>query len=107
MPILKILIPRYCYKPIICFFLAQEFRNLPFYVFNNGDEEFDRVLKVCEDRMAYSAMEDYNMWSFTPYIMQDVSNSNENFIVFDYDDEIEHKNYTYDIDFNRNIFFRF
>lgn len=85
----------------------KENTNNEFYVFNNGDEEFDRVLKVCEDRMAYSAMEDYNMWSFTPYIMQDVSNSNENFIVFDYDDEIEHKNYTYDIDFNRNIFFRF
>ena len=32
---------------------------------------------------------------------------NENFIIFDYDDKIENKDYIYDIDFNRNIFFRF
>lgn len=78
-----------------------------FYVFKKEDEEFERVLRTCEDRMSYSAMEDYNMWCFTPYTIKDISNSNENFIIFDYDDEIENKDYIYDIDFNRNIFFRF
>lgn len=78
-----------------------------FYVFKKKDEEFERVLRTCEDRMSYSAMEDYNMWCFTPYTIKDISNSNENFIIFDYDDKIENKDYIYDIDFNRNIFFRF
>lgn len=78
-----------------------------FYVFKNGEEDFDRVLRCCEDRMAYSAMEDYNMWCFTPYSMEDISNLNENFIVFDYDDEIENKDYIYETDFNKDIFFRF
>ena len=78
-----------------------------FYVIKSDEEEFDRVLKVCEDRMSYSAMQDFNLWCFTPYTMEDISNSKENFIVFDYDDEIENKNYIYDTDFNRNIFFRF
>ena len=73
----------------------------------NGEEDFDRVLRCCEDRMAYSAMEDYNMWCFTPYSMEDISNLNENFIVFDYDDEIENKDYIYETDFNKDIFFRF
>lgn len=101
-------------------FVSEQYREKPkrivfkkensineFYVFKNGEEDFDRVLRCCEDRMAYSAMEDYNMWSFTPYSMEDISNLNENFIVFDYDDEIENKDYIYETDFNRDIFFRF
>lgn len=78
-----------------------------FYVFENTHEEFERVLRVAEDRMYYSANQDFNLWSFTPYILKDISNSSENFIVFDYDEEIDNREYIYEIDFNRNIFFRF
>ena len=78
-----------------------------FYVFSKDDEEYDRILKVTEDRMYYSANQDFNLWSFTPYVLSDVSDSNENFIIFDYNDEIDNKDYMYETDFNRNIFFRF
>lgn len=78
-----------------------------FYVFNIGDKEYDNVLKLSEDRMFYSANQDFNLWCFTPYTLDDISNSNENFIIFDYNDNSENKDYMYDWDFNRDIFFRF
>ena len=57
--------------------------------------------------MYYSSNQDFNLWCFTPYILSDISNSNENFIIFDYDEEIEDYAYMHDIDFNIDIFFRF
>lgn len=78
-----------------------------FYVFDKNDSEYEHLLKVIEDRMYYAANEDFNLWCFTPYVLEDISNSNENFIVFDYDEDIENKDYTYENDFNRDIFFRF
>ncbi len=57
--------------------------------------------------MYYSSNQDFNMWSFTPYTIDDISSSVENFIIFDYDDDNSQKNYFYDTDFNRTIFFRY
>ena len=57
--------------------------------------------------MYYSFNQDPNNWAFTPYLIEDISNSNENFIIFDYDDYTNNKDYIYDTDFNRDIFLRF
>lgn len=78
-----------------------------FYIFDKNNEEYEHLLKVTLDRMYYSSNQDFNLWSFTPYTISDISNSNENFIVFDYNDDCSKKDYTYDMDFNRDIFFRF
>lgn len=78
-----------------------------FYIFDEKNAEYEHLLKVALDRMYYSAMQDYNLWSFTPYSLKDITDSNENFIIFDYDDDISQKEYSIDTDFNRDIFFRF
>ena len=39
--------------------------------------------------------------------INDISNSNENFIVFDYNEDFTQEEYMYDTDFNRDIFFRY
>lgn len=78
-----------------------------FFIFDEKNTEYEHLLKVALDRMYYSAMQDYNLWSFTPYSLKDITNSNENFIIFDYDDDVSQKDYLIDTDFNRDIFFRF
>ena len=72
-----------------------------------SNKEYEHILKVALDRMYYSFNQDPNNWSFTPYLIEDISNSNENFIIFDYDDYTNNKDYIYDTDFNRDIFLRF
>ena len=81
--------------------------NNQFLVFDKEHEEYERLLKVAEDRMSNSMMQDFNLWGFTPYTLKDVSESKENFVIFDYDEEIEDRDYMVDISFNRDIFFRF
>lgn len=78
-----------------------------FFVFDKNEEEYEHLLKVAEDRMYYSSNQDCNLWGFAPRTIEYISKSNNNFIIFDYDEDIENKDYTYDIDFNRNIFFTF
>ncbi len=78
-----------------------------FYIFDKENKEYEHLLRVALDRMYYSSNQDFNFWSFTPYSIDDISNSNENFIIFDYNDDISQKSYFYDTDFNRTIFFRF
>lgn len=78
-----------------------------FYIFDKSNKEYEHILKVALDRMYYSFNQDPNNWAFTPYLIEDISNSNENFIIFDYDDYTNNKDYIYDTDFNRDIFFRF
>ena len=78
-----------------------------FYVFDKDNEEYERLLKVAEDRMYNAMLQDFNLWGFTPYILKDVSESNENFVIFDYDEDVEGRDYMVDISFNRDIFFRF
>lgn len=81
--------------------------NNQFFVFDKEHEEYERLLKVAEDRMSNSMMQDFNLWGFTPYTLKDVSESKENFVIFDYDEEIEDRDYLVDISFNRDVFFRF
>ena len=37
-----------------------------FYIFEQTDKAYEHLLVVSEDRMAYSVMQDYNLWCFTP-----------------------------------------
>ena len=78
-----------------------------FYIFDKNHDEYEHLLKVALDRMFYASNEDFNNWAFTPYTMEDVANSNENFIIFDYDDEYSEQNFMYNDDYNRDIFFRY
>lgn len=72
-----------------------------------SNKEYEHILKSRFGQMYYSFNQDPNNWAFTPYLIEDISNSNENFIIFDYDDYTNNKDYIYDTDFNRDIFFRF
>lgn len=78
-----------------------------FYIFDKENSEYEHLLKVALDRMFYSSNQDFNLWSFTPYLINDISESNENFIIFDYNGDTSHKEYMYETDFNRDIFFRY
>ena len=81
--------------------------NKEIEIFDKSNKEYEHILKVALDRMYYSFNQDPNNWAFTPYLIEDISNSNENFIIFDYDDYTNNKDYIYDTDFNRDIFLRF
>lgn len=96
----------YIEKPIRIIYKKDNTIN-EFFVFDKSEEEYEHLLKVAEDRMYYSSNQDCNLWGFAPRTIEDISKSNNNFIIFDYDEDIESKDYTYDIDFNRNIFFTF
>lgn len=78
-----------------------------FYIFDKNDNEYNHILKVALDRMYYSSNQDFNNWCFTPYLIKDISDSNENFLIFDYNVDNTNKDYKYDIDFNRDIIFRY
>ena len=64
-----------------------------FYIFDKSNKEYEHILKVALDRMYYSFNQDPNNWAFTPYLIEDISNSNENFIIFDYDGNIFYLKY--------------
>lgn len=75
-----------------------------FYLFEKEDENYKHLLEVSEDRMAYSVMEDYNLYCFTPDSIDTMMKSRDNYIIFDYDNE----NLTeYDSNFHKDLIFRF
>ena len=78
-----------------------------FYVFDKNHKEYEHLLKVTLDRMYYAYNEDFNLGKFAPSSLDDISNSNENIIVFDYNDDVSEKQYMFENDFNRDIFIRF
>lgn len=78
-----------------------------FYIFDKSNVDYNHILKVALDRMYYSSAQDFNYWCFTPYLIEEISNSNENFLIFEYDVDNKDKDYMYDIDFNRDIIFRY
>ena len=75
-----------------------------FYLFDKEDENYNHLLEVSEDRMAYSVMQDFNLWCFTPDSVSTMMTSGDNYIIFDYDngDLTE-----YDSDFQKDLIFRF
>ena len=74
-----------------------------FYIFDKQHLEYEHLLKVALDKMYYIYNSDPNKWAFTPYLIDDISSSDENFIIFDYDGEFNIN----DFESNRDIFFRF
>lgn len=75
-----------------------------FYLFENDDENYKHLLEVVEDRMYYSAMEDYNLYCFTPDSIETMMTSGDNYIILDYDNGDLEKT---DSNYNINIIFRF
>ncbi len=73
-----------------------------FAIYEKTDENYEHLLEVSEDRMAYSVMQDFNLYCFTPDSIQTMMNSGDNYIIFDYDNEDENEN-----DFQKDIIFRF
>lgn len=75
-----------------------------FYAFEKEDENYKHLLEVSEDRMAYSVMEDYNLYCFTPDSIKTMMTSGDNYIIFDYDNNNLSKT---DPNFNKDLIFRF
>lgn len=75
-----------------------------FYIFEKNDKAYEHLLIVSEDRMKYSTMEDYNLWSFTPDSIDTMEKSGENYIIYDFDNIGLKEN---DINFQKDIIFRF
>lgn len=75
-----------------------------FFVFEKDDEDFDHLLEVTEDRMAYTVMEDYNLYSFTPDSINTMMTSKDTYIIFDYDNDNLSE---FDENYNKDIIFRF
>lgn len=75
-----------------------------FHIYEKDDENYKHLLEVSEDRMAYSVMEDFNLWCFTPDSISTMMSSGDNYIIFDYDngDLAE-----YDANFQKDLIFRF
>jgi len=75
-----------------------------FYLFEKDDENYEHLLEVSEDRMAYSVMQDFNLWCFTPDSINTMMTSGDNYIIFDYDNGDLNE---YDYDFQKDLIFRF
>lgn len=75
-----------------------------FYLFEKEDKNYKHLLEVSEDRMAYSVMEDYNLYCFTPDSINTIMKSGDNYIIFDYDNSNLKE---YDSDFHKDLIFRF
>ena len=75
-----------------------------FFVFEKDDEDFEHLLEVTEDRMAYTTMEDYNLYSFTPDSIDTMMKSKDTYIIFDYDNGSLSQ---FDTNYNKDIIFRF
>ena len=56
-----------------------------FYIFEQTDKAYEHLLVVSEDRMAYSVMQDYNLWCFTPDSIDTMTKSGDNYIIYDFD----------------------
>lgn len=70
-----------------------------FYVFEKDDDNYKHLLEVAEDRMFYSAIDDYNLMCFAPDSIDEMITSENNYIIFDYDNK--------DSDYNRDIILKF
>lgn len=75
-----------------------------FFVFEKDDEDFEHLLEVTEDRMAYTTMEDYNLYAFTPDSINTMMKSKDTYIIFDYDNKNLSEG---DAEYNKDIIFRF
>lgn len=75
-----------------------------FYVFDKEDENYKHLLEVVEDRMYYSVIDDYNLNCFTPDSINTMMTSEQNYIVFDYNNENASES---DSDYNKDIIFKF
>lgn len=75
-----------------------------FYVFEKEDENYEHLLKVIEDRMHYSVIDDYNLNCFAPDSINTMMTSGENYIIFDYDNGILSE---FDENYNKDIIFKF
>ena len=75
-----------------------------FFVFEKDDEDFEHLLEVIEDRMAYTTMEDYNLYAFTPDSINTMMKSKDTYIIFDYDNNNLSEG---DSEYNKDIIFRF
>ena len=73
-----------------------------FYVFEKNDENYKHLLEVAEDRMLYSANDDYNLRCITPESIDEMKKSGNNYIIFDYDNKD-----LFDSDYNRDIILKF
>ncbi len=75
-----------------------------FYVFDKEDENYKHLLEVIEDRMYYSVIDDYNLNCFTPDSINTMMTSEQNYVVFDYNNENASES---DSDYNKDIIFKF
>ena len=75
-----------------------------FYVFDKEDENYKHLLEVVEDRMYYSVIDDYNLNCFTPDSINTMMTSEQNYVVFDYNNENASES---DSDYNKDIIFKF
>lgn len=75
-----------------------------FYVFDKEDENYKHLLEVVEDRMYYSVIDDYNLNCFAPDSINTMMTSEQNYIVFDYNNENASES---DSDYNKDIIFKF
>lgn len=73
-----------------------------FYLFESSENDFAHLIEVVEDRMAYTVMDDYNLYCFTPDSISTMMTSGDNYIIFDYDNGNEA-----DSNYNKDIIFRF
>ncbi len=69
-----------------------------FYMFERSEENFEHLEDVCEDRMSYSTIDDFNLYCFTPDSIDTMMVSEKNYVIFDYDSG-ELNNYQKDIIF--------
>lgn len=75
-----------------------------FYVFDKEDENYKHLLEVVGDRMYYSVIDDYNLNCFTPDSINTMMISEQNYVVFDYNNENVSES---DSDYNKDIIFKF
>ena len=59
-----------------------------FYEFEKIDMDYEHLLEVVEDRMHYSVIDDYNLNCFTPDSINRMMGSGENYIIFDYNNDL-------------------
>lgn len=82
----------------------QEFKTYNPYVYKKEDDNYEHLLKVIEDRMHYSVIDDYNLNCFAPDSINTMITSGENYIIFDYDNENLSE---IDENYNKDIIFKF
>ena len=73
-----------------------------FYVFEKDDENYAHLLEVAEDRMSYSAMDDYNLNCFSPDSINTMMTSGKNYIIFDFDNSSMEGNRDIILNFSEN-----